>query len=164
MSTKIKLNHDETIITFDNGLLFFHPGFYDPDISKYFEVNLSSMTGTMEIVFKEVAIARINQEKSVLLRGIYAPDVFNALKVFKNGIYLNEPCVVVGLKDTGITKTNYFLCKQSQDCDSWESEFENEAVTLFSLQDAEIELQRQKEADMDWFTTLSVQPISYFAN
>jgi hypothetical protein len=159
MTTEIQLNYGETIISFDGNGLTFHEGFYDPDISKFFEVNLFSMTGTMEIVFKEVAIARINEKKAVLLRGIYAPDVFNALKVFKDGVYINEPWIIVGVEEDG---SNHFLCKQNEYCAAWDCDVEHESVTLFSQKDAEIELQRQKEADMDWFKSLSAHPVSQF--
>lgn len=161
MSTEIQLNHGETIISFDGNGLTFHEGFYDPDISKYFEVNLFSMTGTMEIVFKEIAIAQIRQKGFKVLPGIYDPIVFKALKVFGDGFYMNEPWVIAG---TGQDGTNYFLCKQSEYCVSWESDIENESVTLFSLHKAEKELRRQQEADMDWFATIEARPISYFAS
>lgn len=160
MSTEIQLNHGETIISFDGNGLTFHEGFYDPDISKYFEVNLFSMTGTMEIVFKEIAIARIRQKGFKLLQGIYNPEVFKALKVFGDGFYMNEPWVIVGTEANG---TNYFLCKQeSEYCVSWASDIEDESVTLFSLHKAEIELKRQQQADMDWFKSLSAHPVSHF--
>jgi len=159
---QIKLNHDETIISFDgdNGLEF-HKGFYDPDISRYFEVNLSSMTGNMEIVFKEIAIARVSEKGFALLRGIHNPLVFNSLKVFEGYVYSNEPWVIVGVDDKD---RQYFLCLQDQGLNSWESDIDNERISLFSQEDAETELHRQEEADKEWFKSLSAQPIGCFAN
>jgi hypothetical protein len=159
---QIKLNHDETIISFDgdNGLEF-HKGFYDPDISRYFEVNLSSMTGNMEIVFKEIAIARVSEKGFALLRGIHNPLVFNSLKVFEGDVYSNEPWVIVGVDDKD---RQYFLCLQDQGLNSWESDIDSEVITLFSKEDAETALQQQEEADIEWFNPISAHPISYFAN
>lgn len=162
MTTEIKLNHDEIIISFDGDSgLKFHKGFYDPDISKYFEVNLSSMTGNMDIAFKEKAIARISEKGFALLKGIHDPLVFNALKVFEDDVYLNEPWVIVGVDDKDC---QYFLCLQDQGLNSWESDIDSEAITLFSQEVAEMELQRQEEADREWFKSISAHPISCFAN
>ena len=158
---EVRLMHNEAIFSCSGDGFRIHQVFFDFDYSKMFDIVVKSNIGEIIIYFNKAPLFYINDNGVSISPNIYNQEVIKTLKIFKDGVYLNEPWLIIGVYEDG---TNYFLCQQSEDCNSWEFDFDHEAIAFFSQDEVEMELRRQQESDMDWFIGIEAHPISYFAS